>query len=105
MIISSIMSLFAQLGHAYQSLCQYECKKALQLFNKLPKNHYSSGWVLSQCARALYEMTEYTQVTIFVLFTCFPKFLLSFPLTSYIEQNARITVRLQTLTSFVCTVN
>lgn len=61
MIISSIMSLFAQLGHAYQSLCQYECKKALQLFNKLPKNHYSSGWVLSQCARALYEMTEYTQ--------------------------------------------
>ena len=62
MIISSIMSLFAQLGHAYQSLCQYECKKALQLFNKLPKNHYSSGWVLSQCARALYEMTEYTQV-------------------------------------------
>lgn len=56
------MSLFAQIGHAYQSLCQYECKKALQLFNKLPKNHYSSGWVLSQCARALYEMTEYTQV-------------------------------------------
>ena len=73
MIISSIMSLFAQLGHAYQSLCQYECKKALQLFNKLPKNHYSSGWVLSQCARALYEMTEYTQVAHFFyqcLFLC-----------------------------------
>ena len=57
------MSLFSQIGFAYQSLCQYECKKALQMFNKLPKNHYSSSWVLNQCARAFYEMTEYTQVS------------------------------------------
>ena len=56
------MSLFAHFGHAYQALCQYECKKALQLFSKLPKNHYTSSWVLLQCARAFYEMTEYTQV-------------------------------------------
>lgn len=36
----------------------------LQLFNKLPRHHYTSGWVLSQAARALYEMTEYAQVSL-----------------------------------------
>lgn len=63
MLVNSIMSLFSHLGQGYQALCQFECKRALQLFNKLPRHHYTSGWVLSQAARALYEMTEYTQAT------------------------------------------
>ncbi|CAH1788750.1 unnamed protein product [Owenia fusiformis] len=54
-----LLNLLTEFGKAYQALCQYECKKAIQLFTDLQPQHYNTGWVLSNIGRAYFEMAEY----------------------------------------------
>lgn len=48
------MALLGDIGKAYVCLTQYDCSKALQLFNNLPPQHYNTGWVLSQVSCNLF---------------------------------------------------
>jgi anaphase-promoting complex subunit 3 len=53
------MQLMQIIGRAYVALCQYDCPKALQLFQSVPSRHFNTGWVLCQVGRAHFEMGEY----------------------------------------------
>ena len=65
-----LMQLLQDIATAYQSLTQFECQRAIELFSALPARHYNTGWVLCQVARAYFELCDYPQVfTRLVLFT------------------------------------
>ena len=64
------MTLFRDMGKAYQALCQYDCRKAIQLFSDLPLQHANTGWVLCQIGRAYFEIAEYKKVSSFYLHFC-----------------------------------
>ena len=55
----SLLSLMSTLGRGYYYLCQYDCRRALQIFSSLSVNDYRSGWVLNQVARCHFEMADY----------------------------------------------
>ena len=43
------------------ALSNYECAKALQLFQRLPPKQYNTPWVLSLVGRAHFELADYTK--------------------------------------------
>jgi len=57
----NILSLLRQIGIAYYALIKYKCSDAIAMFKELPKNHYNTGWVLSNIARALFESVRYNE--------------------------------------------
>eukprot|EP00826_Nyctotherus_ovalis_P014717 TRINITY_DN14120_c0_g2_i1.p1 TRINITY_DN14120_c0_g2~~TRINITY_DN14120_c0_g2_i1.p1 ORF type:complete len:588 (+),score=143.57 TRINITY_DN14120_c0_g2_i1:389-2152(+) len=56
-----ILSLLKQMAVAYHALTAYKCPDAIALFKELSKNQYSTGWVLCQVARALFESVRYSE--------------------------------------------
>ncbi|XP_071943025.1 cell division cycle protein 27 homolog [Antedon mediterranea] len=56
-----LMSLLRDMGKAYSSLCQFDCRKAIAQFSNLMPHHYNTGWVLSQVGKARFELAEYQQ--------------------------------------------
>ncbi|KAK4310422.1 hypothetical protein Pmani_018019 [Petrolisthes manimaculis] len=54
-----LMWLLREVGAAYQQLCQYNCKRAVELLTALPSNHYHTGWVLAHIGKAYFEMNDY----------------------------------------------
>eukprot|EP01119_Soliformovum_irregulare_P025422 TRINITY_DN9413_c0_g1_i2.p1 TRINITY_DN9413_c0_g1~~TRINITY_DN9413_c0_g1_i2.p1 ORF type:complete len:528 (-),score=128.85 TRINITY_DN9413_c0_g1_i2:80-1663(-) len=56
-----VMALLKTLGSAYKLLCQYRCLEALSMYQKLSESQYNTGYVLSQVARAHYEMVNYRE--------------------------------------------
>ena len=60
------MQLLHDFAAAYQALTQFECKRAIELFNLLPARHYNTGWVLCHVARAYFELSDYRQVIAFL---------------------------------------
>jgi len=59
-----LMQLLQDFAAAYQALTQFECHRAIELFNLLPARHYNTGWVLCQVARAYFELCDYQQVLV-----------------------------------------
>jgi len=59
--IKDIISLIRMLANAYFALATYKCTDAINLFKKLPKNQYSTGWVQTQIGRALFETIRYSE--------------------------------------------
>ncbi|KAL4222093.1 anaphase-promoting complex subunit cdc27 [Mactra antiquata] len=59
--LAGILSLLQSLGHAYQALSEYSCRKAIDLFTSLPPHQMNTGWVLSQIGRAHFELQEYQE--------------------------------------------
>ena len=53
------MSLFRDLGQAFQLLSQYNCSEALEQLTKLPPRHHDTAWVLGLTGRAHFETGEY----------------------------------------------
>ncbi len=39
----------------------YMCKEAIEFFNKLPKNQYNTGWVLTNIGRCYMEIVKYSE--------------------------------------------
>lgn len=60
-----LMSLLRELGHAYQQLAQYNCRKAIELLSALPAHHYRTGWSLSHIGKAYFELNDYQQAVKF----------------------------------------
>ncbi|XP_033114758.1 cell division cycle protein 27 homolog isoform X2 [Anneissia japonica] len=56
-----LMSLLRDIGKAYSSLCQFDCRKAITQFTNLMPHHYNTGWVLSQVGKARFEVADYQQ--------------------------------------------
>lgn len=54
-----LMALFRDIGRAYQALCQFECRRAIQLFSELPIQHANTGWIMCQIGKAYFELAEY----------------------------------------------
>ena len=43
-----MLAILRILGSAYQSLCQYKCKEALQILHQLSPQQFETGWVQHQ---------------------------------------------------------
>jgi len=56
-----LMQLMQQLGAALLSLYQFNCRRAIELFESLPPKHYNTGWVLGHIGRAYFELCDYHQ--------------------------------------------
>lgn len=72
-----LMWLLREVGAAYQQLCQYNCRRAVELLTALPSNHYHTGWVLAHIGKAYFEMNDYIHASrsvhlpAILLFMCF----------------------------------
>lgn len=43
-----LLALLRILGEGYRLLCMYKCREAADMFMKLPRQQYATGWVLCQ---------------------------------------------------------
>lgn len=59
--ISDICNLLQRFGEAFYHMSLYLCKEAILLFNKLPKNHFNTGWVLTHIGRCNMEIVKYSE--------------------------------------------
>lgn len=57
--VESLFGVLRTLATGYNHLCQYRCKEAFDSFSGAPPEHYATGWVLCQAAKAQFEMAEY----------------------------------------------
>jgi len=57
--VQDILDLLTISGAAYQNLCQYRCREALQIFQQLPMAQQRTAWVLHQQGRALLEQGDF----------------------------------------------
>jgi anaphase-promoting complex subunit 3 len=57
-----VLGLLHTMGNGYRHLCQFRCEQAIATFNQLPRQHYSTAWIMSQVARAHFEMVNYSEV-------------------------------------------
>ena len=57
--VSGLLALLKQLGQAYQQLCQYNCREAVQLFESLGTAHSSSNLVLGLLGKCHFELLDY----------------------------------------------
>ena len=64
-----LLSLLGVIGVAYQHLCQFRVREALETFKTLSDDQYRTGWVLTQVGRAHLELTDYLTVSPKNLFT------------------------------------
>ena len=53
------MALLRQLAEGFRLLADFKCQAAVDAFKALPLRQYSTGWVLTQLARAYFEMVQY----------------------------------------------
>lgn len=58
--VDGILELLAVMGGAYQRICRYQSRAALQLLGSLPPRQQITGWVLHQQGRAFLEMNDFT---------------------------------------------
>ncbi|XXG87356.1 hypothetical protein AAC387_Pa11g2066 [Persea americana] len=54
-----LLGLLRILGEGYRLSCMYRCQDALEVYLKLPHEHYNTGWVLSQVGKAHFELVDY----------------------------------------------
>lgn len=57
--LGGILKLLLGLGKAYSALSQYDCHKAVQLFEDLPEHQHNTAWVLAQIGRAYFERGDF----------------------------------------------
>ncbi|XP_071148827.1 cell division cycle protein 27 homolog [Mytilus edulis] len=57
--LTGILHLLQCIGKAYQALSQYDCKKAIEMYEDLPIHQYNTAYVLCQLGRAYFELSEY----------------------------------------------
>jgi len=64
--VEGLMSLLRDMGKGYLHLCRFECQDAIELFTSLKPQHYQTGWVLAQIAKAFFEMSKYEEAIKYV---------------------------------------
>ncbi|XP_014248268.1 cell division cycle protein 27 homolog [Cimex lectularius] len=57
--LEGLLLLMSTLGQGYLHLLQFDCKKAIEIFNSLPPHHRNTGWVLAMLGKAYFEMNDY----------------------------------------------
>ena len=57
--VHTILELLCLMGMAQLNLGQFRSKKAIELYQRLPDEHYHTGWVLHQVGRAYFAMADY----------------------------------------------
>ena len=57
--VQDILDLLSIAGTAYQNICQYRCRDALQVLQQLPVAHQCTSWVLHQQGRAFLEQGDF----------------------------------------------
>jgi anaphase-promoting complex subunit 3 len=56
-----ILELFRKLGLGYKALAGYESQNAIDAFNRLSDRQRNSPWVLTNTAKAYYELAKYKE--------------------------------------------
>jgi anaphase-promoting complex subunit 3 len=64
------MSLLRDLGKGYLHMCRFECREAIECYSNLRSQHFNSGWVLGQVARAFFEKGDYEEAVRLVVVDC-----------------------------------
>ncbi len=59
--LDNLMKLLKDIGMAIFNLKQYECEKSLQYFEQLPQSQIQSSFILSNMARAHFELHNYSK--------------------------------------------
>jgi anaphase-promoting complex subunit 3 len=57
--VKEFLGVLGQIGQAYLHLAQYECRKAIDVLDRLSDRHYKTGWVLCAKGKAFYELSDY----------------------------------------------
>lgn len=59
--LDNLMKLLKDMGLAFYNLKQFECDKAIEYFEQLPESQLNSSFVLSQMAKAHFELHNYSK--------------------------------------------
>jgi tetratricopeptide (TPR) repeat protein len=59
--IQDLMTLLKRLGEPFYHMSFYLCSEAIELFEKLPHNHYKTGWVLCNIGKCYMEIIKYSE--------------------------------------------
>jgi len=57
--LDDLFSLLNIMGKAYNHLCRFECKEALELLGKIPHQQADTGWVSAMLGRCHFELHDY----------------------------------------------
>ena len=57
--VQEILELLCILGSGLLHLGQFRSKESIEMFERLPEEHFHTGWVLHQVGRAHFEMADY----------------------------------------------
>lgn len=66
--VAEMCQWMAQFASAYSLQCAYDLAEALKVYDALPLEHRSSGWVLTQTARCYFELANYSKAAEFYRF-------------------------------------
>ncbi|KAL8586157.1 hypothetical protein ACOMHN_057720 [Nucella lapillus] len=61
--LGGLLRLLLGVGKAYAALSQYECSKAVELFEELPEHQYNTAWVLSHIGRSYFEQGDFQKAS------------------------------------------
>ncbi len=50
-----------RIAEPFYNMSLYLCQEAIEYFNKLPPNHFNTGWVLTNIGRCYMEMIKYSE--------------------------------------------
>ncbi|EFA78389.1 anaphase promoting complex subunit 3 [Heterostelium album PN500] len=56
-----LLSLFFIIATAYKYLYNYQCKEAIDTFNRLSSTQKNTGWILTMIGKAYFELVDYQQ--------------------------------------------
>ncbi|GAM19434.1 hypothetical protein SAMD00019534_026090 [Acytostelium subglobosum LB1] len=58
---TELLSLLHTIAQAYQLLCKFSCRAAIECFGALPYEQYNTGWVMTLIGKAYFEMVDYNE--------------------------------------------
>lgn len=57
----AILTIYAKMAKAFKAMCEYDCFRAIRMFDSLPENERNTPWVLSKLGKLHFEIVNYEE--------------------------------------------
>lgn len=57
----AVLTVYAKLAKAFKAMCEYDCFRAIRMFDSLPENERNTPWVLSKLGKLHFEIVNYEE--------------------------------------------
>lgn len=56
-----VLTTYAKMAKAFKAMCEYDCFRAIRMFDSLPENERNTPWVLAKLGRLHFEIVNYDE--------------------------------------------